>query len=74
MPYKDRYYKVSDLLRVKGNVIAECQRLVRDKLYNSENYDGEETLRFKDERSFVIEPLLNLTGFVMNQGSQLSVF
>lgn len=47
--------------------------MVRDKIYNSEHYDGEETLRFKDERSFVIEPLLNLTGFPMNDRSQLDV-
>jgi len=34
--------------------------LIRNRFYGSENYDGIETLRFKDERSFIIEALLNV--------------
>ena len=37
--------------------------MIRNRLYGSENYDGIETLRFKDERSFIIESLLNVPAF-----------
>ena len=42
-------------------------------MYNSEHYDGEETLRFNDERSFVIEPLLHAISLSQSP-ADLSIF
>lgn len=31
--YQDKKYEVSEMLRVKANVLAECQRVIRDNLF-----------------------------------------
>lgn len=49
------------MLKVKGGVISECQRIIRDNLYHTNHHDGENILKYHDERSYVIEPLLGVS-------------
>jgi hypothetical protein len=48
------------LLRVKAEVISECQQVVRDQVYGTTKDISTDLLKYKDERSFVIEPLLGI--------------
>ena len=59
--YKDRQFQLSELLKTKANVISDCQRLIRQKIYQSRAYDGEDVYKNPDERSFIIEPLMMKT-------------
>lgn len=43
---------------MKASVLTECQRLIRDAIYSSSDYDGEGVKKWSDERAFVIEPLV----------------
>jgi len=35
IPYRDKKYAVSELLKVKANVIAQCQKLIRENQYQT---------------------------------------
>lgn len=54
--YQSKEYTVSELLKVKAEVISSCQRIVRDLI--SPKNDAEALKNCKDERAYVIEPLL----------------
>lgn len=38
----------------------ECQKLIRENIYNSKEHDGANVYQFNDERSFLIEPLYSI--------------
>jgi len=54
---------LSDLLKVKANVINECSRLVRDNIFKSKNHDGATIQKYNDERGFIIEPLATVGSY-----------
>ena len=49
---------MSELLRIKAKVIAECQTLIRRNLYPNAEHDGILMRNPEDEKGFIIEPLL----------------
>jgi hypothetical protein len=55
--YHEKEYTVSELLKVKAEVISSCQRLMRDFIIPKN--DAEVLRSCNDERAFVIEPLLH---------------
>lgn len=57
MTYQEKQYEVSELQKVKATVLSECQRLVRETVYKSKEYDGADIALMDDEKSFIIEPL-----------------
>jgi len=58
--YRGSNYQVSDLLKVKASIISDCQKIIREQVYGRAKDMGGELLKFNDERSFVIEPLLGI--------------
>jgi len=48
------------LLKVKASIISDCQKIIREQVYGRAKDMGGELLKFNDERSFVIEPLLGI--------------
>ena len=56
--YREKNYHVSELLRIKAEVIADCQRVLRENIYKTTERDGTNIRNKRDEDAFVIEPLL----------------
>ena len=57
--YQGRDYHVSDLLKVKATVVAQCQRMLRENLFQTKEHMGMDIRAEDNERSYVITPLLN---------------
>ena len=57
--YNNKEYHVSDLLGVKASVVAQCQRMVREHIYGTKESYGKDIRNQDNEKSFVIEQLLN---------------
>ena len=58
IPYKNENYHVSELLSVKAKIVAQCQRMLRENKFKTQQTVGE-AIRFLDnENGFVINPLL----------------
>ena len=51
---------LSDLLKVKASVINDCQKIIREQVYNSSAYDGVEKRNKNDEKGFIIQPLIQI--------------
>jgi hypothetical protein len=47
--YKEQQYYVGDLIKTKGKVVAQTQRVLRDALEKTE------LVNYNDERSYIIE-------------------
>ena len=50
---------MSDLLSVKASVVAQCQRMVREHIHGTKESYGKDIRNQDNEKSFVIEQLLN---------------
>jgi hypothetical protein len=59
IPYREKNYHVSELLKIKAGVIADCQRVLRENIYKTAHRDGATIRQRRDEEAFVIEPLLD---------------
>lgn len=56
--YGGKRYAVSEILRIKAQVLSSCQKLIRENLYPSTQYDGVNIRKQTDELGFIIEPML----------------
>jgi len=57
--YNSKQYMVAELLRVKARVMAQMQQIMRERLYHTDKHAGSAIKDCPDERSFVIEPLMD---------------
>lgn len=57
--YQNHKFKVTDMHKLKGKILTQCLRLLRDAI-NGESFDGQNMQNFEDERAYIIEPLLKL--------------
>ena len=57
--YQGKDYHVSDLLGVKASVVAKCQRMLRENLFQTRDNFGVDIRTQDNERGFVITPLMN---------------
>lgn len=49
------------MIKTKGTVIADCQKMFREYLYQTTERDAATMRNLRDERSFVIESLLGVS-------------
>lgn len=61
------------MIKAKGTVIADCQKVFREFLYQTTQRDAATMRDLRDERSYVIESLL-LTKPIQNESHDLSQY
>ena len=59
IPYQGKNYHVSDLLDTKATVVAQCQRMLRENLFQTKDNSGIDIRLEDNEKGFIITPLAN---------------
>ena len=57
IPYQGKNYHVSEILNAKAQVVAQCQRMLRENLFNTKHNMGADIRKEDNEKAFIITPL-----------------